>query len=397
MCAMTGLNIQFLVLFGDGVVRWHVFIRILRYYSTKLAGSIVKILCKTKVLAGTATLSRNDLKELCNTKCCGWSGTLPSFGTECHLLPHRGEGMCNYNLIKDENHPSSQSSLIIKGVSNSHPELVSGSCDMLKHGGQFDVLHDKTNPPHPQSLPREIEAEKLTSHFTLHTSLRRKAAFTLAEVLITLGIIGVVAAMTMPALIQNARNRELESALKKSASVIAQALDMYKAENGVPITSDVSTHNLKPAIIKYFKVLQDCGEGYNDADSACIKNYNDPDRNSTTYKNFSGNNTIFLNDFDDGQFVLTDGTLILLNNYETQAVIISVDVNGYKKRPNRLGQDLFMFQLNEEGKLLPMGVKESKYYSSNDAYCSATSTSQFNGSGCTYKALSEPEFWKKLP
>lgn len=40
-------------------------------------------------------------------------------------------------------------------------------------------------------------------------------AFTLAEVLITLGIIGIVAALTLPALIQNNRNKELQTGLKK--------------------------------------------------------------------------------------------------------------------------------------------------------------------------------------
>ena len=59
-----------------------------------------------------------------------------------------------------------------------------------------------------------------------------KTAFTLAEVLITLGIIGVVAALTLPALIQNNRNKELQTGLKKAYSVISQALDMYQAETG---------------------------------------------------------------------------------------------------------------------------------------------------------------------
>ena len=55
--------------------------------------------------------------------------------------------------------------------------------------------------------------------------------FTLAEVLITLGIIGVVAALTLPALVQNNRNREMQTRLKRGYSVLSQALDMYQAEN----------------------------------------------------------------------------------------------------------------------------------------------------------------------
>ncbi len=236
---------------------------------------------------------------------------------------------------------------------------------------------------------------------TLSPSLIRegKTAFTLAEVLITLGIIGVVAAMTMPSLIQNARNRELESGLKKGASVIGQALNMYQAENGVPITSDIGQHELKSEIMKYFNVLEDCGFGFSDSDTACIKNYGDASKNSNLYMTFNGKNSIDLGQFDDGQFVLADGSIILINNGAggSMGTLISIDVNGYNKRPNRLGQDLFMFQIDDSGKLLPMGVEGSKFYDENDVYCSRTSTDENNGAGCTYKALSDPTFWKNLP
>lgn len=225
--------------------------------------------------------------------------------------------------------------------------------------------------------------------------------FTLAEVLITLGIIGVVAAMTLPTLIQNTRHKELEAGLKKGASEISQALNMYQAENGEPIVANLSTKKFKSEIMPYFKVIKDCGYGYGDSDSACIKNYNDADKNSTTYKNFNGTNRIQLMWFDDGQFVLADGSLILIENNNNLDgtpgnIYISIDVNGYNKRPNRLGQDLFMFQLDDKGKLIPMGAAGTTFYSETDAYCSKTSTSLDNGAGCTYKALSDPTFWKSF-
>ena len=55
--------------------------------------------------------------------------------------------------------------------------------------------------------------------------------FTLAEVLITLGIIGIVAAMTLPALIQKYKKHEYSTRLKKFNSTISQAVMMYNAEN----------------------------------------------------------------------------------------------------------------------------------------------------------------------
>ena len=61
---------------------------------------------------------------------------------------------------------------------------------------------------------------------------RRKAAFTLAEVLITLGIIGVVAALTMPSLIAHYRKQEIETRLKHFYSIINQAVMLSEVHNG---------------------------------------------------------------------------------------------------------------------------------------------------------------------
>ena len=59
-----------------------------------------------------------------------------------------------------------------------------------------------------------------------------KLAFTLAEVLITLGIIGIVAALTMPALIQKNNNKVVETRLKKFYSAINQAILMAEKDYG---------------------------------------------------------------------------------------------------------------------------------------------------------------------
>ncbi len=62
--------------------------------------------------------------------------------------------------------------------------------------------------------------------------MQAKRAFTLAEVLITLGIIGVVAAMTIPTLIANTRSQQYRSAFKKTVSVLGQAARMSQAQYG---------------------------------------------------------------------------------------------------------------------------------------------------------------------
>ena len=86
----------------------------------------------------------------------------------------------------------------------------------------------------------------------------RKFGFTLAEVLITLGIIGVVAAITLPTLIQNYKRHVVANKLKTDVSILQQALQRSIADNGTPDTwnveplqTDVFDVYFKP----YLKVL----------------------------------------------------------------------------------------------------------------------------------------------
>lgn len=223
-------------------------------------------------------------------------------------------------------------------------------------------------------------------------------AFTLAEVLITLGIIGVVAALTMPSLIADKRAKELETALKKNASVIQQAILMITYEDGIePSLLNLQSGELKGKIKPHLNVLKDCGRGTTDL-AACVTNTSYVPDAKNTYKNYTKSGNITYNFLDDGQLLLTDGTLLLIENSnpDFKQVFITVDVNGYLKPPNAWGHDLFTFDLTETGKLLPMGAEGTKF--SNDAqYCSRTSNNSLNGIGCTYKALSEPDYFKNLP
>ena len=242
-------------------------------------------------------------------------------------------------------------------------------------------------------------------------SFTRGAAFTLAEVLITLGIIGVVAAMSLPALVQNNRAKELESALKVAQTSIEEGLRFMQAENGFPPTAKdyPVSGSFYPEYKKHFKKIIDCGFSTPNED-ICMS------RNSThgveggylhdlTYKTYNGKTNLYSAIFDDGQFVLPNGMLILIENTNnSHNLFISADINGKKKGPNRLGQDLFIFQVMSDGKLLPMGAPNTAYApkaATEDTpaadYCSVSSTSNINGAGCTYKALTDKNFFKNMP
>ena len=74
-------------------------------------------------------------------------------------------------------------------------------------------------------------SDTVFSHFTSHFS-RKRTAFTLAEVLITLGIIGIVAALTVPNLVQGYRKHVVETRLKEFYTISQQAFKMAEVDNG---------------------------------------------------------------------------------------------------------------------------------------------------------------------
>ena len=61
----------------------------------------------------------------------------------------------------------------------------------------------------------------------------RKSAFTLAEVLITIGIIGIVAAMTLPTIIKDTKNKEYAGARKKALATIGEAGKLLAVQGNI--------------------------------------------------------------------------------------------------------------------------------------------------------------------
>lgn len=99
---------------------------------------------------------------------------------------------------------------------------------------------------------------------------------------------------------------------------------------------------------------------------------------------------------DDGQLILNDGAQLLFEgtDYST-SFYISVDINGYRKLPNKWGEDLFTFQLMENGKLSPMGAPETDYQS--PGFCSRETdlnlVNWLNGIACANRAIYDNSFW----
>ena len=204
---------------------------------------------------------------------------------------------------------------------------------------------------------------------------RKKAAFTLAEVLITLGIIGVVAAMTIPTLIANYQEKATVSKAKQAYSLVAQAYQLAKVENGElsqwgfagdssysqdengnNVISDESAESMKifwQKMGKHLKVASTC---YYD-DNACqvnlenMKTLDGRDRNidSAKYSSVTLSNgmTLF------GGWI-NNVTCSSNSNESLYCLDFGVDINGLAQAPNTVGKDIYYFLVFRD-KIVPYG------------------------------------------
>jgi prepilin-type N-terminal cleavage/methylation domain-containing protein len=194
-------------------------------------------------------------------------------------------------------------------------------------------------------------------------------AFTLAEVLITLLIIGVVASLVIPAIIQDAQDAELKTAWKKAYSDFSQAAMRITVDNGGTLkdlfTSDNEVNNqLKNYMgitryCPYGTVLENCWH------SSVTKSLN----GTTTWANGTG-------------FILNNGSMVFLNSRrlacdgtpDNFCLHLSIDINGLKS-PNCVGKDilgLFIF----ENSVKPLGYQGDTSYQNS---CKSTAL----GFGCS--------------
>ena len=192
----------------------------------------------------------------------------------------------------------------------------------------------------------KFETEAICRH---SERLAKKSAFTLAEVLITLGIIGVVAAVTLPTLVANYQKTVWVNQLKKTYSTLNEGFKQIVANEGCTTLEcaglsgtgndtgfDFSNANTKDKFVKEFK-LENVFVG--EPPSNSIYNYK--------VKTLSGYESSFQEGFiPDNEYSLsgttTSGEIISIVVAAWIGPIIVVDINGLKS-PNTIGRDIFMF------------------------------------------------------
>lgn len=219
---------------------------------------------------------------------------------------------------------------------------------------------------------------------------QRHYAFTLAEVLITLGIIGVVAAMTMPALISNHKKMVFKNQYKKLYSTIYQAYtksvfdvggvtDCYHTDINTGVhgkwSDKAACADFREAVEKNLLIGKICTTKA--ADNGCLQKDqykgldtlltdNNPDVSdeelAENAKNCGGLNKNSINN-TNLVYVLNDGAIIISYLKDSVPISMLLDVNG-QKGPNKWGYDLFKMSFYKDGnnyKFAPIGCGVNSY------------------------------------
>ena len=263
-----------------------------------------------------------------------------------------------------------------------HPELVSGSqmpdkCDVRSRNCVRDDRYSFNffNTCHRALIARSISRLRKRVAFTLaegatHVDTcdgKRKIAFTLAEVLITLGIIGVVAALTLPSIIHKFQMKTFEVAFKKEYSVLNNTIDYLQLEENIDkcyMTIVNSPTETNPYNTAYASEGADCSalkQGL--INKLKLTQISKSDISYPKREQVLKDGGVVINDtyaYDAAQayssaFLLPDGAILMFaqNLYEKSAynAYFILDVNG-KKGPNKWGYDVFFLTLSQKnGKL----------------------------------------------
>lgn len=205
-------------------------------------------------------------------------------------------------------------------------------------------------------------------------------AFTLAEILITLLIIGVVASIIIPVLLQDTQDAELKTAWKKAYSELTQVTAKVMMDNGGTLKGFCNNSNcVKNIYSSYLSTVKLCRQG--ESWGQC---WSERDR----FWNLDGSVNGW-GAFGPSGVVLSNGMFINFwfsssDCSETWTGLntcgeITVDVNGFKG-PNKIGKDIFLVEIVENG------IKAEG--SPGDIFINTCSTAAGNsGRGCSAKYL----------
>jgi len=176
--------------------------------------------------------------------------------------------------------------------------------------------------------------------------MSRKIGFTLAEILITLTVIGVVAALTIPTLLQNTQQAEIKVAWKKAFGNVKQAYMQAVNDHGTGFGAYGDTAHPNGvakmnAIMSKMNVIKTCnGNTFGNCWAPGGVSYDNP-----AY-NIPGYGGLFSIENQNGRmgFVTNDGMCWII--YNDNYAAFAIDLNGFKP-PNKWGHDVLNFFIDD--------------------------------------------------
>ena len=193
--------------------------------------------------------------------------------------------------------------------------------------------------------------------------------------MITLGIIGIVAAMTIPTLVTKYQAKIYETKLKKAYSIIQNA-NTYLIAKGISPYYDYDKNTKGADILQ--KQTQNMAELISGAKLCDSTKNNNCKRN---YTNLAGNGTLHIGPISNKTSILLPDNMIMWIGFYHW---IYIDLNGQNK-PNKAGYDLHTFKITENNGILP--VANPAHDTRPCTLSDLNSTDPYLGYGCTEYAL----------
>lgn len=224
--------------------------------------------------------------------------------------------------------------------------------------------------------------------------LNKIKGFTLAEVLIVLGIIGIIAALTIPAILNQTQKREIVVAFKTGYSDLSNAINQIKTDNGGEIIGGIGSNSggFITILQNYIKFSKIC---HNNSYTEGCTDYTG--LNANNIKMLNGDNFWWPAAFTGAGAITSNGMVIVPTGHSANCTnpgldigfcdYLSIDVNG-SKPPNIFGRDILRLYVTTIG-LVPAGTHGDRATTDPANFGCKEAGGLPDGEGCAARILRE--------
>ncbi len=189
-----------------------------------------------------------------------------------------------------------------------------------------------------------------------------KKAFTLAEVLITLTIVGTIAALTVPHVLKDYKYKLYATQLKKVYSEVVDAVEMAKNDENADHFYETKVYSPESGAAKYFIENYMVSIMKYNSDEEGLVTYNDCGTDGcqrptggdgeSKYEKLDGSAAGDVGLFGESCIKIKSGSVVCAKYIkigEDGYIAVTTDINGKKNAPNIAGRDVFSMLINKDG------------------------------------------------